>query len=222
MQPCRRNFLRMKCAGWPTFNSAHFSPAGRLYFPPRSTYITETNMTSLQKISTPLFLLFAATGAWACYDPAGSGQCGPYGIGPRNPDGYGYNTYIEPAPMYIPPPPPIRESRYGAVAVYANPKDLWDSKTMFASVRGIHSKESARQMAQQTCNRKSGHSCRIEFDYADQCVSVAMGDVTEGLMLFYGLSGQPGQAPLDAMQKCLAAQGKDCEFVVQEECSLPE
>jgi hypothetical protein len=212
----------MKCAGWPTFNSAHFSPAGRLYSPPRSTYITETNMTSLQKISAPLFLLFAATGAWACYDPAGSGQCGPYGIGPRNPDGYGYNTYIEPAPMYIPPPPPIRESRYGAVAVYANPKDLWDSKTMFASVRGIHSKESARQMAQQTCNRKSGHSCRIEFDYADQCVSVAMGDVTEGLMLFYGLSGQPGQAPLDAMQKCLAAQGKDCEFVVQEECSLPE
>jgi hypothetical protein len=212
----------MKCAGWPTFNSAHFSPAGRLYSPPRSTYITETNMTSLQKISAPLFLLFAATGAWACYDPAGSGQCGPYGIGPRNPDGYGYNTYIEPAPMYIPPPPPIRESRYGAVAVYANPKDLWDSKTMFASVRGIHSKESARQMAQQTCNRKSGHSYRIEFDYADQCVSVAMGDVTEGLMLFYGLSGQPGQAPLDAMQKCLAAQGKDCEFVVQEECSLPE
>lgn len=202
--------------------SACISPARRLYFPPRSTYITETNMTSLQKISAPLFLLFAATGAWACYDPAGSGQCGPYGIGPRNPDGYGYNTYIEPAPMYIPPPPPIRESRYGAVAVYANPKDLWDSKTMFASVRGIHSKESARQMAQQTCNRKSGHSCRIEFDYADQCVSVAMGDVTEGLMLFYGLSGQPGQAPLDAMQKCLAAQGKDCEFVVQEECSLPE
>ena len=169
-----------------------------------------------------LVLALASPVAWACYDPAGSGQCGPYGIGPRNPDGYGYNTYIEPAPMYIPPPPPIRESRYGAVAVYANPKDLWDSKTMFASVRGIHSKESARQMAQQTCNRKSGHSCRIEFDYADQCVSVAMGDVTEGLMLFYGLSGQPGQAPLDAMQKCLAAQGKDCEFVVQEECSLPE
>ena len=101
--------------------------------------------------------------------PASSGQCGPYGIGPRNPDGYGYNTYIEPAPMYIPPPPPppIRESRYGAVAVYANPKDLWDSKTMFASIHGIHSKESARQMAQQACNRKSGHSCRIEFDYAD-------------------------------------------------------
>ena len=63
-------------------------------------------MTSLQKISAPPLLLFAATGAWACYDPAGSGQCGPYGIGPRNPDGYGYNTYIEPAPVYRPPPPP--------------------------------------------------------------------------------------------------------------------
>ena len=63
-------------------------------------------MTSLQKISAPLFLLFAATGAWACYDPAGSGQCGPYGIGPRNPEGYGNNTYVEPAPMYLPPSPP--------------------------------------------------------------------------------------------------------------------
>ena len=62
-------------------------------------------MTPLQKISVSLFLLFSTAGAWACYDPAGSGQCGPNGIGPRNP-GFGYNTYVEPAPVYRPPPPP--------------------------------------------------------------------------------------------------------------------
>ena len=52
-----------------------------------------------------LFLL-ASPATWACYDPAGSGQCGPYGIGPRNPEGYGNNTYAEPAPVYLPPSPP--------------------------------------------------------------------------------------------------------------------
>ena len=62
-------------------------------------------MTPLQKISVSLFLLFSTASAWACYDPAGSGQCGPNGIGPRNP-GFGYNTYVEPAPVYNPPPPP--------------------------------------------------------------------------------------------------------------------
>ena len=62
-------------------------------------------MTRQSKILTMLFLL-ASPATWACYDPAGSGQCGPYGIGPRNPEGYGNNTYVEPAPMYLPPSPP--------------------------------------------------------------------------------------------------------------------
>ena len=61
-------------------------------------------MTKQTTILT-LVLALASPVAWACYDPAGSGQCGPYGIGPRNPDGYGNNTYIEPAPVYRPPPP---------------------------------------------------------------------------------------------------------------------
>ena len=177
-------------------------------------------MTSLQKTATALLALITSS-TWACYDPAGSGQCGPYGIGPRNPDGYGYNTYIEPAPMYIPPPPPIRESRYGAFAVYPNLSGLWDSHKMFASVHGLHSKESARKRALQECKRKSGHTCQV-FDYADQCLSVTTGLDSEGLKIFSAVSPQPGQAPLDAMQQCTAAQGKDCEFVVQEECSLPE
>ena len=62
-------------------------------------------MTKQTTILT-LLLVLASPAAWACYDPAGSGQCGPYGIGPRNPDGYGNNTYVEPAPVYRQPPPP--------------------------------------------------------------------------------------------------------------------
>ena len=176
-------------------------------------------------------LLLTASGAWACYDPAGSGQCGPNGIGPRNPGGYGSGSYSTPtyAPpqIYVPPPtpqaytpPPIRESRYGAVAVYFT-NGLWDSRKMFASVHGINSAQRARQMALQACNRKSGRTCKIYFDYANQCASVATGDVAAGQMLFVELSTQRGQAALNAMQKCEAANAKDCEFVMLEECSLP-
>ena len=179
-------------------------------------------------------LLLTASGAWACYDPAGSGQCGPNGIGPRNPGGYGSGSYSTPtyAPpqIYVPPPPavynmmsnppPIRESRYGAVAVYFT-NGLWDSRKMFASVHGINSAQRARQMALQACNRKSGRTCKIYFDYANQCASVVMGQSSKGLEGFPGLSTQRGQAALDAMQKCLAANAKGCEFVMQEECSLP-
>ena len=194
-------------------------------------------MTLLQKISAPLFLLFSTAGAQQVCDPAqGTGQCGFLGAGGviynSTAEAYAsyqqpYNTYVEPEPMYIPPPPPppppepIRESRYGALAIYPNLDGLWDSQKMFASVHGIHSKESARKKALQECKRKSGHSCQV-FDYADQCLSVTTGLNSEGLKIYSAVSPQPGQAPLDAMQQCLAAQAKECEYVVQEECSLPE
>ena len=176
-------------------------------------------------------LLLAASGAWACYDGAGSGRCGPYGLPPGSgayvpPPSYSQPTYVPPQ-IYVPPPtpqaytpPPIRESRYGAFAVYVNPNVKWNSRTMFASVHGIRSKQRARQMALQACNRKSGRTCQV-FDYADRCVSVTTGFDSDAQKLFSALSEQPGQAPLDAMQQCLAANAKDCEFVVQEECSLP-
>ena len=183
-----------------------------------------------------LLLALASPVAIACNPAEGSGQCGFLGAGgviySSPAEAYAsyqqpYNTYVEPEPMYIPPPPPppppepIRESRYGALAIYPNLDGLWDSQKMFASVHGIHSKESARKKALQECKRKSGHSCQV-FDYADQCLSVTTGLNSEGLKIYSAVSPQPGQAPLDAMQQCLAAQAKECEYVVQEECSLPE
>ena len=184
-----------------------------------------------------LMLVLASPVAIACNPAEGSGQCGfidAYGgwVGTKTEQTesyqrlYNQNTYIEPAPVYRPPPPPpppepIRESRYGALAIYPNLDGLWDSHKMFASVHGIHSKESARKMALKECKRKSGHSCQV-FDYADQCLSVTTGLDSEGLKIYSAVSPQPGQASLDAMQQCIAAQAKECEFVVQEECSLPE
>ena len=192
-------------------------------------------MTKQTTILTLLLILSTTSSAQVCNPAQGTGQCGfldANGNLVNTPaEAYAsyqqpYNTYVEPEPMYIPPPPPpppepIRESRYGALAIYPNLDGLWDSQKMFASVHGIHSKESARKKALQECKRKSGHSCQV-FDYADQCLSVTTGLNSEGLKIYSAVSPQPGQAPLDAMQQCIAAQGKDCEFVVQEECSLPQ
>ena len=194
-------------------------------------------MTKQTTILTLMLVLASPAGAQQTCNPAqGTGQCGFLGAGGviynSTAEAYAsyqqpYNTYVEPEPMYIPPPPPppppepIRESRYGALAIYPNLDGLWDSQKMFASVHGIHSKESARKKALQECKRKSGHSCQV-FDYADQCLSVTTGLDSEGLKIYSAVSPQPGQAPLDAMQQCLAAQAKECEYVVQEECSLPE
>ena len=193
-------------------------------------------MTKQTTILTLMLVLASPAGAQQTCNPAqGTGQCGFLGAGGviynSTAEAYAsyqqpYNTYVEPEPMYIPPPPPpppepIRESRYGALAIYPNLDGLWDSQKMFASVHGIHSKESASKKALQECKRKSGHSCQV-FDYADQCLSVTTGLNSEGLKIYSAVSPQPGQAPLDAMQQCLAAQAKECEYVVQEECSLPE
>ena len=194
-------------------------------------------MTKQATILTMLFLLSATSNAQVCNPAQGTGQCGFLDANGNlvNTAAEAYasyqqpspQVYYEPAPVYLPPSPPpsppqpVRESRYGALAIYPNLDGLWDSHKMFASVHGIHTKESARKMALKECKRKSGHSCQV-FDYADQCLSVTTGLDSEGLKIYSAVSPQPGQASLDAMQQCIAAQAKECEFVVQEECSLPE
>ena len=194
-------------------------------------------MTQHATILTMLFLLSATSSAQVCNPAQGTGQCGFLDANGNlvNTAAEAYasyqqpspQVYYEPAPVYLPPSPPpsppqpVRESRYGALAIYPNLDGLWDSHKMFASVHGIHTKESARKMALKECKRKSGHSCQV-FDYADQCLSVTTGLDSEGLKIYSAVSPQPGQASLDAMQQCIAAQAKECEFVVQEECSLPE
>ena len=195
-------------------------------------------MTQHATILTMLFLLSSTSSAQVGCNPAqGTGQCGFLDANGNlvNTAAEAYasyqqpspQVYYEPAPVYLPPSPPpsppqpVRESRYGALAIYPNLDGLWDSHKMFASVHGIHTKESARKMALKECKRKSGHSCQV-FDYADQCLSVTTGLDSEGLKIYSAVSPQPGQASLDAMQQCIAAQAKECEFVVQEECSLTE
>ena len=191
-------------------------------------------------------LLLTASGAWACNPAQGTGQCGyqgydgVYGTYGEAQDSY-RNAYPQPtyAPpqIYVPPPtpqaytpptpqaytpPPIRESRYGAVAYYENPNgNKWNSRTMFASVHNISSQQRARQMALQACNRKSGRTCKIMFDYTNHCASVTTGVNAKGQQLFAEFAPQRGQAALKAMQSCLDANAKGCEFVMQEECSLP-
>ena len=190
-------------------------------------------------------LLLTAYGAWACNPAQGTGQCGyqgydgVYGTYGEAQDSY-RNAYPQPtyAPpqIYVPPPtpqaytpptpqaytpPPIRESRYGAVAYYENPNGEWNSRTMFTSVHNISSKQRARQMALQACNRKSGRTCKIMFDYTNHCASVTTGVNAKGQQLFAEFAPQRGQAALKAMQSCLDANAKGCEFVMQEECSLP-
>ena len=101
----------------------------------------------------------------------------------------------------------MRESRYGAFAIYANPNGLWDSCTMFASVISLSSKESARKMALQACNQKSGHTCQV-YDYANQCLSVTTGEVSEVLKYSPPFRRNRGRHRWMPVQQCTDAKAK--------------
>ena len=155
-------------------------------------------------------LLFASSSAFSCYDPAGSGQCGPNGIGPRNPSAYSGGA------VYSPPPPPPRivklPDRFGAIAV---------NSTTFASTYNMSSKKEARQKALQDCQYGQKQPCKILTEYANGCVSFVQG--WKGKLSTFMSDGSPerGYAYYNVMSKCFANHDT-CTVLIKEECSIAE
>lgn len=162
--------------------------------------------------------IFAASNIWACYDPAGSGQCGPNGIGPRNPSGYNNSVgnnggYYDPS--RIPPPPitVILPDRFGAVARAINNHG-------FSSVYNMNSKQEARRKVLQLCTIENASPCKIYLEYANGCISMASGKGPFNRYYpVYSISQQQGQTQRDVMEKC-SAQYSDCGIAIEEECSI--
>jgi hypothetical protein len=163
--------------------------------------------------------IFAASNIWACYDPAGSGQCGPNGIGPRNPSGYNNSVgnnggYYDPSRVPLPPIVITLPDKWGAIAV---------NSTTFASAYNMNSKQEARQKALKDCQYRQKEPCVIYGDYANRCISLVQGwdkNRQRGYLVSAQSRGR-GQIGRKALKKC-STQYVDCRFVIEEECSLPE
>ena len=159
-------------------------------------------------------LLFASSSAFSCYDPAGSGQCGPNGIGPRNPSAYsgGGVVYNPPSP---PPPPRIVKlpDRFGAIAL--------NSSATFASSYNMSSKKEARQKALRECQYGQKQPCKIFTEYANGCVSFVQGRKGKLSTLIAEGSPERGYVYNKAMNKCSADHDK-CTVLIEEECSIAE
>lgn len=163
--------------------------------------------------------IFAASNIWACYDPAGSGQCGPNGIGPRNPSGYNNSVgnnggYYDPSRVPLPPIVITLPDKWGAIAV---------NSTTFASAYNMNSKQEARQKALKDCQYRQKEPCVIYGDYANRCVSLVQGWDKNRRQSYFVLAQSTGRGQIGrgALNKC-AAQYNDCRFVIEEECSLPQ
>ena len=158
-------------------------------------------------------LLFASSSAFSCYDPAGSGQCGPNGIGPRNPSAYGGGAVYSPP---LPPPPPITvilPDRFGAVARAINNHG-------FSSVYNMNSKREAKEKVLQLCKKENASPCKIYLEYGNGCISMASGKGPFNRYYpVYSFSRQQGQTQRDVMEKC-SAQYSDCGIAIEEECSI--
>lgn len=165
-----------------------------------------------------LFLL-AASNAWACYDPAGSGQCGPNGIGPRNPSGYGDSggggSYYDPSRVPLPPIVITLPDRFGAIAEE-------DGAHVF-SVTNKDSMEEAKRDVVRKCKRETkSSSCRAVFAYGNGCVAAVSGKLLDGRFLLFPESAPTAnEANRKAMKKCKKS-AKDCIFIVQNECSIEQ
>jgi len=161
--------------------------------------------------------IFAASNIWACYDPAGSGQCGPNGIGPRNPSGYNNSVgnnggYYDPSRIPLPPIAITLPDKWGAIAV---------NSTTYASAYNMNSAREARQKALQDCQYGQRQPCRIFTEYRNSCVSLAQGRDKRSGYLVAEFADNRGQASRKAMDKC-SAQYDNCSIIIEEECSIAE
>ena len=157
-------------------------------------------------------LLFASSSAFSCYDPAGSGQCGPNGIGPRNPSAYSGGA------VYSPPPPPhpkivMLPDRFGALGEAHKRAKLYP-------VSNLSSRAEAGREAMRLCREDGNTDCKIIYRIKNGCFAAAEGMMKNGMfLLHFGVDTSPSMAETKAMDLCASA-AKDCMLAQKAECSI--
>ena len=154
-------------------------------------------------------LLLASPCAFSCYDPAGSGRCGPNGIGPRNPSAYGGGT------VYTPPPPRIvmLPDRFGALGEAHKRAKLYPASN-------LSSREEAGREAMRLCRNDGNTDCKIIYRIKNGCFAAAEGMMKNGMfLLHFGVDTSPSMAETKAMDLCASA-AKDCMLAQKAECSI--
>jgi hypothetical protein len=154
--------------------------------------------------------IFAASNIWACYDPAGSGQCGPNGIGPRNPSAYGGGTVYTPP---LPPPPRIVKKPDSFAAMANSPK----SGKVF-TVTDYLSSDAAKNAVIYKCQQATGEKCFVVHSFRNGCMTAISGTMRTGGALLFPESAPTGrEAEEKAMTACKKAVGIiDCLPVFEE------
>ena len=152
-------------------------------------------------------LLLASPCAFSCYDPAGSGRCGPNGIGPRNPSAYGGGTVYNP-----PPPPRIVKKPDSFAAMAASPKGK------VATVTNYLSRDAADNAAIYKCQQATGEKCFLVHAFRNGCMTAISGSMRTGGARLFPASALTGrEAEEKAMTACKKAVGIiDCLPVFEE------
>ncbi|WP_064746311.1 DUF4189 domain-containing protein [Lysobacter antibioticus] len=115
-------------------------------------------------------------------------------------------------PNYYPEPAPPREvwgSRWGAVA-------LDGPRGAIGTAHGAASKRQARREAVEDCRTQGGRDCRVQIDYRNQCVAIAVSDSHVHV--------RPSELKEDAVEHALRECGERGEAHCRSyyaACSLP-
>ena len=158
-------------------------------------------------------LLFASSSAFSCYDPAGSGRCGPSGIGPRNPSGYNNSAGIDSTytPSYYSPRVMPKSDSFAAMA----------SSTKSGKVATVTHKRSiaeANKEAMKKCEQATGEKCIVVHTFRNGCMTAISGTMRTGGARLFPESAHTGrEAERKAMAACKKAVGIiDCLPVFEE------